>query len=84
MCLTPCTIFQSDTAFSVSGSTEGSQRSVADCNNDYILIEGGYDPSEKNDLGLPKTLQDRYCGSQFSMKQSATISGRICSMLLMQ
>ena len=77
--MTPCTVFQSDSAFSVSGSAEGSQRSVADCNNDYLLIEGGYDPSEKNELGAPKTLQDRYCGSTFSMKSNATVAGRVCS-----
>ncbi len=59
LCLTPCTVTNAPTAFSVSAenvasagtapvATGSSQILSANCNNDYVVFDGGFDPNPGN------------------------------------
>lgn len=72
-------------AFSLSGSgaTTGkagsggkSQKQVSDCNNDYVMITGGYDPSSAE---VPSNVGDRFCGENLNLASESTVSSTICS-----
>ena len=94
MCLTPCTVTNGGTSFSVSTpntaatgliadveAAEGSQTLAANCNNDFLIFPGGFDPNPVNPLVVtdPTNANDRYCGERFNPQLVATVSSTVCS-----
>ena len=78
LCFATCTLTNGGNAFAVSGTTAAnSQATVAACNNDFLIVEGGYDPTKS--LTLPANTWDRYCGTAFNTDIAGTTSATVCS-----
>lgn len=85
MCLTPSVTKAGGKAFSLSGSgattgvsgTAGkSQATLKDCNNDFLSITSGYDPSLADG---PSNVGDRFCGERLNIAFASSVSSTICS-----
>lgn len=93
-CFTPCTVTAAGlSAFSVSRAETAanaaapgvSQILVSNCNNDYVIIPGGYDPAVP--LSTATNNWDRYCGERLNPLigpngQAASVT--VCSKLVSQ
>lgn len=78
LCVTPCPQVSksASSAFSISGLSPVSNENLGACNNDYLVIVGGYDPTQPHG---PNNSQDRYCGSQLNVENNAATSSTVCS-----
>ena len=75
--MTPCKVVNGGASFSVSTANtkvtgeDGSevngqsQNFPSNCNNDYVIFPGGYDPAV-SPLNTPTNALDRYCGEVFN------------------
>lgn len=85
LCLKPCFTKQAESAFSLSRATDEdgmpsnftSQSRSRDCNNDYLVLTGGYDPSRSNIH--PAVAADRFCGERFNPAPLSSKSTTVCS-----
>ena len=89
MCLSTCAVTQAPTAFSISAEnaaaagtlpiTNGvSQVLPTNCNNDYVVIDGGFDPTA-NPINAPTNALDRFCGEAFNVLPNVAASSSVCS-----
>ena len=81
LCMTPCSQVSktASSAFSISGLSAVSNVNPGACNNDYLIIAGGYDPSKPHG---PNNAQDRFCGAHLNVENNADTSSTICSKLI--
>ena len=54
-----------------------SQNLAANCNNDFLVFPGGFDPAVA--LTTPTNALDRFCGERFNVALAATQSATVCS-----
>ncbi|KAK4010446.1 hypothetical protein OUZ56_019589 [Daphnia magna] len=92
LCLTPCTVVTTQKAFSLSTPNAGivsaatttfvpvpdvSQVGSLDCNNDFIVIPGGFNIG--NPAPVPNMAFDRYCGERLNALPRNNASTTICT-----
>jgi hypothetical protein len=66
----------SDATTVAAGQPGYSQANLKDCNNDYLMIPDGYDPSQPDSL---TNFGDRYCGERFNVMPKTNSSSIVCS-----
>ena len=93
LCLTPCTVTNAPSAFSISAQntdpagatlpvvTGQSQNLPSNCNNDYVIFDGGFDPNPGGGLKIndPSNALDRFCGQQLNVQPAQGASAPVCS-----
>nr|CAH0104683.1 unnamed protein product [Daphnia galeata] len=90
LCLTPCTVFTTQKAFSVSTASiisatnvtasfapDVSQTGSLNCNNDFLVIPGGFNVG--NPVSVPNMAFDRYCGERLNSLPGNNNSTTICT-----
>ena len=86
--MTPCAVVTTQLPFSISTpvnsandntpDTSGvSQYGSLDCNNDYLVIPGGFNLG--NPTAVANMAFDRYCGEKLNAVPGSTTSTTVCS-----
>ena len=71
-------ILNADGTITAGVSTTGvSQILPSNCNNDYLIIAGGYDPTVV--VGVFGNVLDRFCGERFTTTIGSPLSSTVCS-----
>uniref|UniRef100_A0A0P5PZ80 CUB domain-containing protein n=1 Tax=Daphnia magna TaxID=35525 RepID=A0A0P5PZ80_9CRUS len=92
LCLTPCTVVTTQKPFSLSTPSvqttvatttatslrpDVSQVGSLDCNNDFVVIPGGFNIG--NPAPVPNMAFDRYCGEKFNALPGNNASTTVCT-----
>ena len=90
MCFSTCPVTQAPTSFSISAENSAatgaaatvvngaSQALPSNCNNDYVVIDGGFDPTAAP-INAPTNALDRFCGEAFNVAPNTATSSTVCS-----
>jgi hypothetical protein len=88
LCFTTCVVTSSQQPFSLSVARSlptvalvGNSQSIStNCNNDYLIISGGYDPTNPNpNPPVTNMAFDRFCGERLNPQPSNGASVTVCS-----
>ena len=84
ICFTPCVTKRAKPFSLTTRAQESSGRSqstLSECNNDFLLIPGGFNPKPTSTpIDDPLNSLDRYCGERLNPRFSALTSVTVCCM----